>query len=228
MTDATPARPLWKKLIFPACLTLVTIAGIIGCMIAMRDPQEHGHGLLGKLLFQKTDAYNFKLTGHDGRPVELAQFRGKAVMFSFGFASCPNICPATLSHFAAIRKALPGAGHDRVQFLFISVDPERDTRERLAEYVPFFDPSFLGLTGTPEELAQVAYQYNASFKKGKASKGNPKDYFVDHTADAFLIDPEGKWVMSYAFEDLSKTGEIARDIARLTERQPVKTAPPRD
>ena len=214
----TTAAPRWKKFLFPAFLVLLVAGGIAGSMLATRDPQKHVHGWLDRLLWRKVPAYNFRLTDHNGQPVELAQFRGKVVVFSFGFTNCPNICPATLSHFAAIRKALPEASRDKVQFLFISVDPDRDTRERLAKYVPYFDASFLGLTGSAQDLAKAAYAYKASYKKEKPKADDPKNYFVDHTADVFLIGPDGMWELSYPFEELPKTDMIARDILRLTDR----------
>jgi protein SCO1/2 len=210
--------PRWKKFLFPGFLALLIAGGIFGSMLATRDPQAHVHGPLDRLLWKKVDAFNFKLTGHHGRPVELAQFRGKVVVFSFGFTHCPNICPATLAHFSAIRKALPEAERDKVRFLFISVDPGRDTPERLAEYVPYFDPAFIGLTGTEPELEKVVYEYKASFAKGKPAKEDPKTYFVNHTADVFVIGPEGRWEISYPFEELPKTEMIAADITKLATR----------
>lgn len=222
----TTAAPRWKKFLFPAFLILLVAGGIAGSMLATRDPQKHVHGWLDRLLWRKVPAYNFRLTDHNGQPVELAQFRGKVVVFSFGFTNCPNICPATLSHFAAIRKALPEASRDKVQFLFISVDPDRDTRERLARYVPYFDPSFLGLTGSVQDLAKAAYAYKASYKKEKPKADDPKNYFVDHTADAYLIGPDGMWELSYPFEELPKKDMIARDIAKLAApAEKIRSAP---
>ena len=222
----TTAAPRWKKFLFPAFLILLVAGGIAGSMLATRDPQKHVHGWLDRLLWRKVPAYNFRLTDHNGQPVELAQFRGKVVVFSFGFTNCPNICPATLSHFAAIRKALPEASRDKVQFLFISVDPDRDTRERLARYVPYFDPSFLGLTGSAQDLAKTSYAYKASYKKEKPKADDPKNYFVDHTADAYLIGPDGMWELSYPFEELPKKDMIARDIAKLAApAEKIRSAP---
>lgn len=213
------SKPL-PKFFLPVLLTVLIVAGIFGAQIALRDPQEHAHGKFGKLLFRPVEAYDFQLTDHHGRPVRLSQFRGQAVVFAFGFTNCPNICPATLAHFANIRKALPPGVRDKVQFLFIGVDPERDTPEKLGEYVPFFDPAFLGLTGSPTALQGTAYKYKASFAKNPPRGDDPADYFVDHTADTYLISPEGKWVMSWPLEELAKTGEVAREIARVAGRGP--------
>jgi len=218
MNGSRPSR--WKKLLFPAFLALLIAAGIVGSMLATRDPQKHVHNGLDRLLWRRVEAYNFRLTDHHGRPVELAQFRGKVVVFSFGFTNCPNICPATLSHLAAVREALSEAERDKVQFLFISVDPERDTGERLGHYVPFFEETFLGVTGSEQDLKRVAYEYKASYTREKPKGNDPKNYFVDHTADVFLIGPEGQWELSYPFEELTKTEAIAKDIRKLLARIP--------
>jgi len=210
--------PAWKKFVFPAFLVVVVAGGIWGAGVALRDPQEHVHGAVDRMLFQPVEAYDFKLTGPDGQPVRLSQFRGRTVVFAFGFTNCPNICPATLSHFAAIRKALPEGVRDKVQFLFVSLDPERDTPERLKEYVPFFDESFIGLTGDLTAIRGVAYKYKATFTKNPPRDGDPKNYFVDHSADTYLINPEGKWVMTWPLEELAKTDEIAGEITRAATK----------
>ena len=207
--------PLWKKLAFPAFLVVLIGVGIAGVRLTMRDPQAHAHGPVEKLLFQPVEAYNFELTDHNGRPANLKQFRGKTVFFAFGFTHCPSICPATLSHFAAIKEALPADVRDKVQFLFVSLDPQRDSPERLKEWVTFFDPEFIGLTGDTTKLRGIAYKYKATYTMGKAAADDPLNYQVDHSADAYLIDPAGKWVMAYPFEELPKAESIAADITKV-------------
>jgi len=204
-----------KTLLFPVFLVVLVVGGIAGSVLVTRDPQTHVHNWFDRLMWQRVPAPDFTLTDYNGQSVSLSQFRGKVVLFSFGFTHCPNICPATLSHFAAIREALPEAMRDQVEFLFISVDPERDTPERLKEYVPFFHEDFLGLTGTEAALRDIVYRYKASFVHGKPRGGNPLDYFVDHTADVFLVGPDGQWELSYPFEELPKTPMIVDDIVRL-------------
>ncbi len=182
--------------------------------LTSRDPQTHAHNAVDKLLWRPVEAYDFQLDAADGRRISLSQFRGRTVVFAFGFTHCPSICPATLSHFAAIRKALPESAREGVQFLFISVDPERDSPAKMQEYADFFDPKILGLTGSLTDLRALAYKYKGKFTK-LASEGDPRNYFVDHSADAYIIAPDGKWVMSYPFEKLSATQELAADIARV-------------
>jgi protein SCO1 len=127
------------------------------------------------------------LTDHEGKRRTLADFKGKVVVVFFGFTHCPDVCPTTLGEFAAARKAL-GAQAEKVQVLFITVDPERDTREVLAQYVPSFDPSFLGLRGTPEETAAVAKEFKIIYQK----QGAGENYTVDHSAGTFIFDGQGR------------------------------------
>jgi len=205
----------WKKFAFPASLVILIGLGIAGMRLTMRDPQAHAHGAVDKMLFKPVQAYDFELTDHNGKRAKLSQFRGKTVFFAFGFTHCPSICPATLSHFAAIREKLPADVRDKVQFLFISVDPKRDSQERLKEWVTFFDPSIIGLTGDATTLKGIAYKYKATYTMGKPVDGDPENYSIDHSADAYLIDPSGKWVMAYPFEELPKAVEIAEDITKV-------------
>jgi protein SCO1/2 len=207
--------PNWKKFAFPVFLIVVVGLGIAGARLALRDPQAHAHGKVEQMFFQPVEAYDFELTDHNGRPAKLSQYRGKTVFFAFGFTHCPSICPATLAHFVAIKEALPADVRDKVQFLFVSVDPQRDSPERLKEWVTFFDPDFIGLTGDTTKLRGIAYKYKATYTMGRPAADDPKNYQVDHSADAYLIGPDGKWMMSYPFEELPKAHSIAGDIAKV-------------
>ena len=129
------------------------------------------------------------LSGSDGRDFDLARQRGKVVLLSFGFTSCPAVCPTTLATLAQARAALGAAAAD-VQVVFVTVDPERDTVTRLKTYVSAFDPSFIGATGTPAALAKVRAGFGASATK--VSTGTA--YGFDHTSSVFLIDRQGRLV----------------------------------
>ncbi len=123
-------------------------------------------------------------------PVSLSDFRGKAVLLYFGYTFCPDVCPTTLATIRAALQELPADQRERVQVIMISVDPERDTPRRLAEYTRYFDPSFIGLTGTPDQLAQILKQYRAVAAKVPNEK-DPEHYAVDHSAHTYLIGPDG-------------------------------------
>ena len=128
-----------------------------------------------------------ELTDHTGKPRKLEDFRGKAVILFFGFTHCPDFCPTTLAELSAALKKL-GPDAQRVQVLFVSVDPERDTRDALAKYVPAFDPSFIGLYGDMEATRRVAQEFKVYFEKRKTGD----TYTVDHSAQSYVIDPQGR------------------------------------
>jgi len=130
-----------------------------------------------------------RLTGHDGKPRSLADFKGKVVVLSFGFTHCPDVCPTTLADLAAAMKAL-GQDAKSVQVLFVTVDPKRDTQTLLSQYVPAFDPSFLGLYGDEAAVTKVTKDFHV-FVQQRAGKG-ADDYAVDHSAQIFVLDREGR------------------------------------
>ncbi len=130
---------------------------------------------------------DFKLTDHNGVPRTLADFRGKVVVLFFGYIHCPDVCPTTMADLARVMDTL-GKDADRVQVLFVTVDPERDTRELLAQYVPAFHPSFLGLSGDATATAQVAKAFEVQYQKQPTQSG----YNVDHSAGTFIIEPDSR------------------------------------
>jgi protein SCO1/2 len=145
--------------------------------------------------FKNTDltgldyAKDFALTDHNGKARTLADFKGKVVVVFFGFTHCPDVCPTTLAEMASAMKQL-GPQADDVQVLMITVDPERDTQELLAQYVPAFDKRFLGLRGTPEQTAQVAKEFKVFYAKVPGKE--PGSYTMDHTAASYVFDRNGK------------------------------------
>ncbi len=132
---------------------------------------------------------DFSLVDHNGKARTLADFRGKAVVIFFGYALCPDVCPTTLSALAeAMRRLGPDAA--KVQVLFVTIDPERDTAEILSHYVTAFDPSFLGLAGDAEATARTAKEFKVIYQKQPGS--TPGSYTMDHSAGTFIFDPEGR------------------------------------
>ncbi len=121
--------------------------------------------------------HDFKLIDHTGKPRSLADFRGKVVVMFFGYTQCPDVCPTTMSELATVMQKL-GADAQRVQVLFVTVDPDRDTPELLARYVPAFHPTFLGLYGSASQQKQPG--------------STPGSYTMDHSAGTFIFDPEGR------------------------------------
>lgn len=135
-------------------------------------------------------AKGFTLTDPEGKSRSLADFRGKVVTVFFGFTQCPDVCPTTLAEMKAVLDALGPARKD-VQVIFVSVDPERDTPALLKEYVGAFDPGFLGLTGTPEQVAAVAKEFKVFYEK-VPGKTDPSKYTVNHTAGTYVFDKQGR------------------------------------
>jgi protein SCO1/2 len=128
-----------------------------------------------------------QLTDHTGRPRTLQDFRGKAVVLFFGFTHCPDVCPTTLADISGALKSL-GAEAEKVQVLFVTVDPERDTREALGRYVTAFDPRFLGLYGDDAATRKTAQEFKIYYEKRKTGDS----YSVDHSGQTYVIDPEGR------------------------------------
>jgi len=133
--------------------------------------------------------HDFKLTDQNGKPRTLADFRGKAVVIFFGYTQCPDVCPTTLSDLAAAMQKL-GTDASRVQVLFVTVDPERDTPELLSQYVPAFNPTFLGLYGDAAATAAAAREFKVLYQKQPGS--TPGSYSMDHSAGTFIFDPQGR------------------------------------
>ncbi|NTV10683.1 MAG: SCO family protein [Zoogloea sp.] len=134
-------------------------------------------------------ASDFHLLDSAGKPRSLADFRGKVVTVFFGYTQCPDVCPTSLSNMAETMRQL-GPDADRVQVLFITVDPERDTPELLSHYVPAFDPRFLGLYGDAATTAAVAKEFRVFYQKQPGS--TPSTYTIDHSAGTYIYDPKGR------------------------------------
>ena len=144
------------------------------------------------------------LTDHHGKPRRLEDFRGKAVVLFFGFTQCPDICPTALAEMARAMQTL-GADAERVQVLFVTLDPERDSQEVLAKYVPAFDARFLGLRGSLEETRAAAKEFKVYFEKRPGK--TPGAYTIDHSAQAYVFDPRGRLRL------FVRHARIAQDLA---------------
>lgn len=131
---------------------------------------------------------DFALTDHNGQRRTLADFKGKVVTVFFGFTHCPDVCPTTLGEMAVVMKEL-GKDADRLQVLFVTVDPERDTAEVLKRYVPAFHPSFLGLTGSADDIARTTKEFKIFYQKQPLPNGG---YSMDHSAGTYIFDGEGR------------------------------------
>ena len=169
---------------FLAYSALVSTAGgmLAGCSDA--KPQFKAIDLTGA-----DYAKDFQLTDHNGQARSLKDFSGKLVVLFFGFTQCPDVCPTSMAELAQAKK-LMGADGGKVQGLFVTVDPERDTPEVLKAYMANFDPSFLALRGTSEQLAATAKDFKVYYKKAEGK--TPTSYTMDHTAASYVYDTQGR------------------------------------
>ena len=155
-------------------------------------------------------ARDFALTDHNGKPRTMADFRGKAVVIFFGYTQCPDVCPTTMTGMAEALKLL-GGDAAKVQVLFVTVDPERDTQQLLAQYVPVFNPSFLGLFADAQTIARTAQEFRVFYKKQPGS--TPTTYTVDHSAGSYVYDPQGR--LRLYIKHGEKPEVIAKDLKLL-------------
>ena len=156
-------------------------------------------------------ARQFSLQDPDGKTRTLADFKGKVTVVFFGYTQCPDVCPTTMTEMLQVKQLL-GADGDKLQVLFLSLDPERDTPEVLKAYMGSFDPSFLGLyAGSPDELAALAKDFKVFYKKVEGS--TPGSYTMDHTASSYLYDPQGRLRLFSRYG--SKPEDVAADVRLL-------------
>ncbi|MFZ1181679.1 MAG: SCO family protein [Herbaspirillum sp.] len=163
-------------------------AALLGWMLAACQQADTGK-------FINTDmtglevARDFVLTDHNGAPRALADFRGKAVVMFFGYTQCPDVCPTTMTEMANVMTEL-GPQADKVQVLFVTIDPARDTPQILAQYAPAFDRRFLGLYGDDAATERVAREFKVFLQKvpGKTAGS----YTMNHTAGSYVFDPQGR------------------------------------
>ena len=192
----------WRKVSALAAAALIAVL-LAGC--GAEGPKFKSTDLTGADFGRE-----LALAGHDGRPRTLADFRGKLVVLSFGYTFCPDVCPTTLADIAGVMKAL-GKDAERVQVVFVTVDPERDTREVLAQYVPAFDARFLGLYGDAAATQRAAKEFKIFYEKRPGSA--PSSYSVDHSAQSYVIDPQGRLRLFVRHDRIAQ--DLAEDLRTL-------------
>jgi protein SCO1/2 len=196
------------------CIMLACVAA--GLLAACSPTGEGGPGGGGAAGFASTDitganyAKGFSLTDHTGTPRSLADYKGKVVTLFFGYTQCPDVCPTNLLSMAEVLRQL-GPDADKVQVLFMTVDPERDTQELLAQYVPAFDARFVGLYGDIPTTQAVAKDFKVFYQKQGDTKG--KAYTVDHSTGTYVFDPQGR--LRLYVKHGEKPELIAADLKRL-------------
>jgi protein SCO1/2 len=164
-------------------LAALPVAALLGC--GQREQRFTHTDLSEGKVFPTVN-----LLDGSGRPRNFEEFRGKVLLVYFGYTSCPDLCPSALRKYASLIRTMRDRDSERVQFVFISVDPERDTPQRTDTYVKWFNASFLGLSGSEEQIAAVAKQFKVIYSKKTLDSG--MGYVIDHSTNAYLVDPKGQ------------------------------------
>lgn len=187
------------------------ILGIAGAMLVTTACAAADIGLKAGVFEPPRAAPEIALPASDGSAFALNRYRGKVVVLQFGFTSCTEVCPVSLASLTQARKLLGPAAAD-VQVVFVTVDPERDNAARLRSYLASFDPSFVGITGTPVQMAAVQKAYGISVSR-KMLEGSKTNYTVHHSSYLYFIDRKGmlRALMPFGRPD----ADIAHDIALL-------------
>ena len=188
-----------------AAVSLSAIAGLAGCDRSGGKPSFRATDVTGAD-FGRT----LSLTDHTGTPRTLSDWKGKVIVVFFGFTQCPDVCPTTLATMADVMKRL-GPQSDEVQVLFVTVDPERDSRAVLAPYVTAFDPRFVGLYGDDDATRKAAREFKVFYAKVAGSTG--ATYTIDHTAASYVLDREGR--LRLYVKHAQSPDDIAADLRIL-------------
>lgn len=159
-------------------------------------------------------AHDFSLLTAGDTSFRLSDQKGKIVLIFFGYTTCPDICPATLGEFKQVSDRL-GRDAEEVRFVFITVDPERDTPERISQYVHNFDPAFIGVTGTESDLEPVWKNYGVY--RAISKQDSAVGYLVDHSTRAYLVDPDGNLRLTYSFG--TPVDDILQDVRYLIKHK---------
>jgi protein SCO1 len=173
--------PMFTRRVLLSCWGAFTIAALVAC--GPDKPSFKAIDITGA-----DYARGFTLSDHNGQTRSLSDFKGKVVIVFFGYTQCPDVCPTSMTELAEVKRLL-GADGDKLQGVFITVDPARDTPELLKAYMSNFDPTFVAFIPTPEQLAAVAKDYKVYYKKvdGKT----PTSYTMDHSAGSYVYDTQG-------------------------------------
>jgi protein SCO1/2 len=195
---------------------LIGLCAAVGASLVL--PNQRKHTFFGQSIRPPKSAFDFDLTNQQGKEVRLSHWRGHVVLFSFGFTHCPNVCPTTLTNLVTVYQALSPADRERVRIAFISVDTQRDRPAALKEYLAYFDPTFIGLTGSKDDIDRVTGAFGASYALIHKPGDAPEHYNVMHSANIYLVNPKGDWELIYDFEQLQEPARVASDVNYILGR----------
>lgn len=217
-SDSVNKRQSRKKNRFLPALILIgfllgLLLGWLVIQLSADSGQSENTRFHGSIIESPTLAADFTLASHSGEMVSLSDFNEQVVLLYFGYTYCPDVCPASMAQLARATGELTDKEKKQVQVAMVTVDPARDTKELMADYMSHFDPGFLGLTGTEEEIASAAKAFGVYYEK--QAGGTETDYLVNHTASVFVIDKGGYLRMLYPFGTPGE--DIASDLRLLVD-----------
>ena len=199
-------------------LSLISLIAAVFVSILWHNETRRPPGFFGHPVGPEKVAYDFQLTNQEGIKTRMSHWRGKIVLFSFGFTHCPNVCPTILTNLLDVFRSLPPAQRDRVRIAFISVDPQRDAPSQLKNYLSYFDPAFVGLSGSKDEIDRATGAFGASYALIHKPDDAPDNYNVMHSANVYLVNPKGEWEIIYDFQQLQEPAKVAADIENILRR----------
>lgn len=204
MSDA-PSSSRWQLLLRLLTLAALLVAAPLAILYATHNGQQSGLPVITSM------GGDFVLDATTGKKFQLSQANGKVVLLTFGYTSCPNICPTNLARMARTLQQM-GTDADKLVIVFVTIDPERDTVPHLARYVEFFDPRLIGATGTPAQIAAVNHQYGVVASRQNEADGS---YSFDHSDYIYLLDTKGR--LRKLYDSNVKSAEMTADVHSLLQ-----------
>lgn len=205
-------RPAWQNLMIAIAAMLALVAGYyLGNLASGKKPQQQYKS--ATVLPDAKPLTDFSLTDKNGAPLTLDSLKNRWTLVFFGYTHCPDICPTALTSMAEVNKLLPEDIRSKVQTLFVSVDPKRDTPEHLKKYVEFFNPQFMAATGEPEQIMALAKQVGIQYKLHEADKSG--NYLVDHSSWLIIINPQAQFQAVVSGSHYPNPKAIASDVGLI-------------
>lgn len=209
-----PTAPIPPRASRPGALVggaLLAIAVVAALAFLLTRNQQPAYVYSGGVYSPPAAAAPLNLTDTHGQPFTLDQVKGDVALVYFGYTTCPDVCPTTLTDFQAVKDDL-GADADRVKFVMVTIDPERDTGAKLQEYLAFFDPDFIGLRGDDAQTEQFKQDYGITVKRVEYPDSATK-YLLDHSALIYAIDPQGRLLLTFPYG--TDPALIAQDVRHM-------------
>ncbi len=192
---------------------VLAIVVVVAAVFLVFRGQEAPYTYNGGFYAQPAAAAPLNLTDMNGKPFTLDQLNGDVALVYFGYTTCPDVCPTTLIDYQMVKEEL-GADADRVKFVLVTIDPERDTEAKLKEYLDFFDPEFIGLRGSESQTEQVKRGYGVLVHRVEYPDSATK-YLLDHSTQTYVIDPEGRLALTFPYG--MDPALMAQDIRHLLD-----------